>query len=107
LSAEDAAVIARSTALLDATDFQQLGPYEVYAALMADNAAQPFCSATTRPLPAASGNAARVRQLSRNTFGVTRQAIDEELRALVGDARSGASGSIGSRRRADPDGGRS
>lgn len=103
LSPDDATVIARAADRLDAKDFQHLGRYEIYASLVADGAVEPFCSATTRPLDAAMGNATRVRQSSRETFGVPRQAIEAELRTVWTGQIETDDGSIGSRRRRDQD----
>jgi hypothetical protein len=109
LSAEDAAVIARTTEQLDVQDFQSLGRYEIYASLLANSETQPFCSASTKPLPAASGDARRVRTLSRERYGVNRQEIETELRRLWNRDDGIGKTPLGSRRRrpvdGEPDGG--
>jgi hypothetical protein len=108
LSAEDAAVIAKTTDLLDARDFQSLGRYEAYASLVAKSETQPFASIRTEALPAAGGNAGRVRELSRRQYGVARNEIEATLRALAfGDVQS-VDESVGTRKRRQiDDGGRS
>ena len=86
LSAEDAAVMARTTALLDANDFQSLGRYEIYASLVAKGEPQAFASATTRPLTATTSDPERIRALSRGQYGRDHDEVEAELRALVGQA---------------------
>jgi hypothetical protein len=83
LSAEDAAVIARTTDRLDANDFQSLGLYESYMSLVANGATQLFCSASTRPLPRAVGYAERVRALSREHYGRPVAEVEQELQQLI------------------------
>ena len=102
LSADDAAVIARATDVLDASDFQSLGRYETYTSLVANSETQPFASTTTRPLPEATSNIQDVRSLSREQYGVKREVIEAELRVLVdGNAVNSDGGDrvVGSRRR--------
>ncbi len=99
LSADDASAIAKTTSLLDARDFQSLGRYETYASLVADRETQAFCSISTDPLPAASGDARRVRTASRERYGVERSVIEVELRALAGFDDVANSSAVGSRRR--------
>jgi hypothetical protein len=108
LSADDAAVIAKTTELLDAHDFQSLGRYEAYASLVANSETQPFASIRTDALPAASADAERVRDTSRQHYGVARNEIEAALRALAfGDAAS-VDESVGTRKRRQvDDGGRS
>jgi hypothetical protein len=105
LSADDASTVAKTTELLDARDFQSLGRYEAYASLVAGSETQPFCSITTNPLPPANGNARRIRQLSRECYGVDRSVVEAELHALIdhGDKTSGST--VGSRRRRSKDAG--
>jgi hypothetical protein len=100
LSAEDAVVIARTTDLLYARDLQSLGKYEAYASLVADSTTQPFCSLTTHPLPTATADAANVRDMSRQRYGVAREVIDAELHALGEGGSTARGSSVGSRRRA-------
>jgi len=104
LSAEDASVIARTTDRLDAQDFQSLGRYEVYASLVADGETLAFCSASTKPLPKPTGDARRVRALSREQYGVDREAIENELHRLWNRDDAAGKTSLGSRRRRQVDG---
>jgi len=83
LGNEDAAVMARTTDLLDAHDFQSLGKYEVYASLIADGQATPFASGTTRPLPAVTSDPREIRALSRQRYGRPRKDVDADLTALL------------------------
>lgn len=100
LSADDAGVIARTTQLLDASDFQSLDRYEVYASLVADGATQAYCSAVTRPLPAAGDAAERIRRLSRERYGRPKAEVEAELRTLLGgDEHERSAGAIGRQRR--------
>lgn len=110
LSAEDAAVVARSTDILDPRDFQSLGRYEIYASLVSDGESQPFCSAATQPLHKTVTNPARLRALSRDQYGRKVAEIEAELRALWQPiAANDGDGAIGSRvlRRDGSDGGTS
>ncbi len=110
LSAEDAAVMARSTDILDVRDFQSIGRYEIYASLVSDGESQPFCSAATGPLHKTVTNPARLRALSRDQYGRHVADIEAELRALWQPVAVNDSDSvIGSRalRRDDSDGGAS
>jgi hypothetical protein len=100
LSNDDAAILARTTDLLDATDFQSLGRYEIYTSLVADGASQPYCSATTRPLDTPSTNQAQVRRASRDQYGTPFAEIDTELQASIdADAPPDGGGPIGTQRR--------
>lgn len=98
LAAEDAAVLARSTDDLDASDFQSLGRYEIYASLVADGASQPFCSAMTRALPELISQPSNVRQLSRERYGIDRAMTEAAYQRLwQGDQTPDTP--VGSRRR--------
>ncbi len=83
LSPDDASVMARTSDVLEATDFQSLGRYEIYAALVADGETQPYCSATTRALPPPKRDPKQLRALSRERFGRNRTDVESELRAMV------------------------
>jgi hypothetical protein len=108
LSAEDATVIAKATDLLDASDFQSLGRYEAYASLVANSETQPFASIRTEALPAAGGDMRRVRDSSRELYGVARDEIEAALHALAANHAPGADESLGTRKRRQVgDGGRS
>jgi len=99
LPADDAAVLARTTDLLDANDFQSLPRYEAYASLVADAETQPFCSIATKPLPMSSTEPAAIRAASRERHGVAAAEIDEQLRQLMNPSAPEAGGTVGSKRR--------
>lgn len=101
LSADDAAIIAKTSDLLDARDLQSLGRWEVYASLISDGESRRFCSATSRRLPAPCSDHLGIRALSRAQYARPRSEIEAELRALiepgVGDTARGVA--LGSRPR--------
>jgi hypothetical protein len=99
LSAEDAAILARTTDQLDAADFQSLGKYEVYASLVANSETQPFCSATTLPLPPTNEDVDAIRARSRERYGVERELTEEAIRRLWDDDGEHTQTPLGSRRR--------
>jgi hypothetical protein len=101
LSAEDASILARTTELLDAQDFQSLGRYEVYASLLADGHPTPYASALTRALPPETNSPDILRTRSRERFGVPAADVDAALLAITGQAEGKAAGSavIGRRKR--------
>lgn len=100
LGNEDAAVMARTTDLLDVHDFQSLGKYEVYASLVADGQATPFASGATRPLPPVTSDPQEIRTLSRRRYGRSRAEVDDELKALLSlGSGSGDQSTIGKKRR--------
>jgi energy-coupling factor transporter ATP-binding protein EcfA2 len=103
LSADDAVVVAKTTNRLKAEDFQSLGRYEAYASLVADGETQPFASILTNPLPPASGDARRIRRLSRDRYGARREVIEAELRALINSDEDASGSAVGSRRRRPKD----
>ena len=99
LSAEDAAIMARTTDELDALDFQSLGRYEVYASLLADAQVTPYASAVTRELRPASSDPNSIRRRSREHYGVDRAETDAQLMAIGADGSATAEGKIGRRKR--------
>jgi len=99
LSAEDAAIMARTTDDLDAIDFQSLGRYEVYASLLADSHVTPYASGVTRELRPASSNPDAIRRHSRDLYGVDRAETDARLMAIGADHGATTEGKIGKRRR--------
>jgi hypothetical protein len=100
LSTDDAATMARTTALLDTDDFQSLGRYEVYASIVADGHTTPWASGTTRPLGPPTTDPAQIRARSRGRYGVPRAEIDAQLRALLDG--HGIDGVLGKRKRGQP-----
>jgi hypothetical protein len=103
LSAEDAALLARTTDQLDAADFQNLGRYEVYASLVADGETQPYYSAATLPLPETTADPDEVRARSREHCGVDRETTEDAIQKLWADEDNTGSTPIGSRRRRTAD----
>ncbi len=106
LPAEDARSLAGTTNALEADDFQNLGRFEVYAALLAEGSGQPWCSArTVAPCPPVL-QPAMVRAASRKRYGRAGAGIDGELQVLVGgDRRQVSSDDLRPKRR--PSGGMS
>lgn len=104
LSAEDASILARTTELLDAADFQSLGRYEIYASLVAAGSATPYASGITRELRPPSSDPDAIRRRSREHHGVDRAETDARLLAIgsEGDDATIAGGSIGKRKRGSP-----
>lgn len=68
---KDATAYARMAPELDALDFQSLGHYEAYSTVVLDGEQQPWCSVRTLPPPEPTGLADRIRQASRDNYGVT------------------------------------
>lgn len=99
LSAEDASVIARTTNVLEARDFQELGRYEIYTSLVADSAVQPYCSAITRALPAPTSNEAEIHRRSRETYGMAKGDVEAEIGELWRPNATPDRSTIGSRKR--------
>jgi hypothetical protein len=99
LSAEDAAIMARTTDELDALDFQSLGRYEVYASLLADGRVTPYASGVTRELRPASSDPGAIRHRSRDRYGVDRAETDAQLLATGADGTATSEGKIGRRKR--------
>jgi hypothetical protein len=99
LSADDAAIMARTTDELDAIDFQSLGRYEVYASIVADARVTPYASGETRELRPASSDPDDIRRRSRERYGVDRAETDARLLAIGADGGANTSGTIGKRKR--------
>ena len=100
LSAEDASILVRTTELLDATDFQSLGRYEVYASLVAAGSVTPYASGITRELRPPSSDPDAIRSRSRERYGVDRAETDTHLLAIGSDSDGSiAGGAIGKRKR--------
>lgn len=99
LGSEDARSMAATTGLLEAEDFQTLGSYEVYAALVAQGSVQPWCSARTAAPPARTSRPAAVWTASRERYGTPPDEIDAGLQGLVGDRRRPGGDDLGPRRR--------
>ncbi len=84
LGSEDARSLAATTGLLEAEDFQSLGRYEAYAALVAAGSVQPWCSSRTDAPAPPTSQPDVVRSASRERYGTPQAEIDAELATLVG-----------------------
>jgi hypothetical protein len=98
LPSEDARVMAAGSGL-DPEDFQSLGAYECYAQLVADAAVQPWCSLRTLPPMPSISDPAKMRELSRQTYGVSRAQIEADLADLLTDKREASGNDLRPRRR--------
>lgn len=101
---DDAALLVRGHAELVPEDIADLGPYEVYAQLVAEGNVRPFASARTLLPPPPQADANALRQRSRERYGIDRTTIEAELTALITPKRAESTSPLGSRpRRADPE----
>ena len=73
---------AGDTALV-AEDFQSLGRYEAYAALVAGGSVQPWCSLRTEPPGPITSDPTTIRAASRERYGIPRREIEADLEQLV------------------------
>ncbi len=81
LPAGDARLIARELGgVLTADDLQGLGAYEVAAQLFAAGSTQTVATARTRPAGPSISSAPEIRQLSRYSYGVDRDEVEQEIR---------------------------
>jgi hypothetical protein len=103
LAVEDARTLAASSQLLEPEDFQSLGRFEAYAALVADGAVQPWCSLLTNPPTPETSNPAAVRASSRDHYGIPRAQIEAELEQLVVGRRAPNTDDLSPRRRGNGD----
>jgi len=99
LAHEDARVMAAGTAQVEPEDFQSLGRFEVYAALMASGSVQPWCSLRTESPGRASSDPAAVRDASRQKYGTDRQDIEAALHQLVTASRRSTTDDLSPRKR--------
>ncbi|HVF06411.1 MAG TPA: hypothetical protein VNA20_16330 [Frankiaceae bacterium] len=98
-SADDAAYFARGQRSLRPEDFQRLPRFHAYARLSADGWVTPYFSLKTTPLPEPVSDPAVVRARSRKNYGVDREQVEAELRALLGSTKKPADTPLGARRR--------
>jgi hypothetical protein len=96
---EEATRLARELPGLGAEDLQGLKRFEVAARIGTGiGASVTTVTGTTQPLPAETGQAARIRELSARRYGQDPQALDEELRSRArGDVKEDQE--LGRRRR--------
>ena len=97
-SADDAVTLAREfQPHLDASDLQQLGPYEAAARIFTGAAvAPPVTGVTPYPIRVDHRRRLAVRDRSRAQYGRSREAIDQEIRER--QATSRPAGPVGRRR---------
>jgi hypothetical protein len=88
LSQDDARALA--TEPLSPDDFRNLGPFEIYAQLVADRAVQPWLSARTLPPPPAISDPAVVRARSRELYGIAADDVDREIESMFEGGESDA-----------------
>lgn len=89
---DDARLLARSfSPTLDETDLRSLPAHEVAARLSIGGQTSRPMTFVTRPLPDATGNAARLREASRQRYGVDRAAVETALQRR-GQAPGGSTG---------------
>ena len=97
-AATDAGRLARELSPhLGAEDLQGLGPFEVVVTLATGGRVSPPATGRTRPLPPPNGQAAIVRELSRQRWGRDREDVEAELRRR--HERPTGSGPVGRQRR--------
>ncbi|MEN2738913.1 hypothetical protein ABCS02_14075 [Microbacterium sp. X-17] len=88
LGYDDAALIARHSADLEAIDLMSLGKFHIYAALYGHGKTQPFVSGRTIQLPPPPSEPAIVREQSSRRYGTPTEVIEAELRRLYGDEQA-------------------
>ena len=85
LAPMDAKEIASTTGgALTARDFQELPAFTAYASLLVQGDRAPWCSVSTLPLPAAHGDAERIRSLSRARYGRRVAEVEADLIRTAG-----------------------
>lgn len=99
LAPEDARVMTQGSAMPVVEDFTSLAAYECYLQLVAKGAVQPWCSARTRPAPAATGIEQSLRTASTERFGVPKRTTEAELRTMVFDPTATDGTDLAPRRR--------
>jgi len=97
-AASDAGRLARElTPYLGPEDLRGLGAFEVVATLATGSRVAPPVTGRTRPLPPPTGQAAAIREQSRQRWGRDRETVEAELRRR--QERPAGSGAVGRRRR--------
>lgn len=84
LSATDAAETARLAPGLEATDFQLLPRFAVYARTVHHGQTQPWCLATTLPLPPATADPVELRAASASRYGQDAHEVETSLLSRLG-----------------------
>ncbi|HVE45139.1 MAG TPA: type IV secretory system conjugative DNA transfer family protein [Acidimicrobiales bacterium] len=98
LGHEDARTLAGSKSQLEAEDFQTLGSFAVYAALVAGGSVRPWCSAVTAPPGPTSSDPAAVRAASAQRYGTPREEIEADLEQLIRGGRGHGTDDLSPRR---------
>ncbi len=99
LAYDDARVMASGSSQVDPEDFQGLGRFEAYAALLAGGSVQPWCSLRTTAPGAPISDAAVVRTASRQHYGIDRQEVEAELERLLAGRQRPAADDLSPRKR--------
>jgi hypothetical protein len=86
LGGDDARILASESGL-EAEDFRELGAYQCYAQLVAENVPQRWTSARTTLPPAAVNDPSVVRADSLSRYGTSRQKVEVSLERLIGGNR--------------------
>jgi hypothetical protein len=86
LGGDDARILASESGL-EAEDFRELGAYQCYAQLVAENVPQRWASAQTTLPPNPISDPAAVRAESVRRYGAPRVEIEASLQGLMGDSR--------------------
>lgn len=82
-ASDDASFFARGQTVLRPEDFQRLPRHEAYVSLLADGHVTPYASVRLRPPTAGSADPETLRARSREQYGVNRETVERELRALI------------------------
>ncbi len=99
LAIEDARAIASRGGTLGPDDFMSLGAFEAYAQLVAGGSVQPWVSIRSFPPSPTASDEQAVRATSRQRYGLSRDAVDHELRSLLRQGGSESGDDIGGRPR--------
>lgn len=99
LSAEDAAVIARTSGELEAEDFQELERFNAYASLVAQGSVMPYASIRTSAPPETLRSAEVARRASRERYGRDRAEVETAIEALLDGGTTNDEQPVGRRRR--------
>jgi hypothetical protein len=83
LGDRDARVLAQGHPELTPTDLTALGPYEIYASLLAGGRPSPYASGRTLPLPPPTIDPAVVPRRSRDRWGRSLDAVERDLADLL------------------------
>jgi len=99
LPAEDAAVLAKTSRLLDANAIEGLGRFESYVSLVSASAVTPYASARMLAMPEPVRDYRTVVERSRARWGTPVEEIDAGHRAIIEPAKPTSTGAVGARKR--------